>query len=117
MNLRRRTLLVLSALALGPRAALAQRSPARLGWLSYLAEPDPALGLLREGLRQLGHVEGKSFVVTARYANNDFTRLPALVDELVADRLDVLVSRGPSVDYTRRVRERVPVVFVYSGDP
>lgn len=91
--------------------------PARLGWLSYLSAPDPALGLLREGLRALGHVEGKSFVMTARYADNDFTRLPALVDELVAERIDVLVSRGPSVDFTRRVRDRVPVVFVYSGDP
>jgi putative ABC transport system substrate-binding protein len=107
-----------TALLLGPRAALAQRSgPARIGWLSYLPEPDPALGLLREGLRELGHVEGKSYLMTARYANNDFTRLPALIDELMAERIDVLVSRGPSVDFTKAVRDRVPVVFVFSGDP
>jgi putative ABC transport system substrate-binding protein len=91
--------------------------PARVGWLSYLPSPDPALALLQEGLRSLGHLEGKSYVMSARFANNDFTRLPALVDELVAERIDVLVSRGPSVDFTRRVRDRVPVVFVYSGDP
>ena len=90
---------------------------ARVGWLSYLPEPDPALGLLREGLRELGHIEGKSYEIAARYANNDFKRLPALVDELVAERIDVLVSRGPSVDFTKPVRDRVPVVFVYSGDP
>jgi len=106
------------SLLLGPAAALAQRnSPPRVGWLSYLPQPDPAVGLLREGLRSLGHVEGKSYVLTARYANNDFTRLPALVDELVAEGIDVLVSRGPSVDFTKAVRDRVPVVFVYSGDP
>lgn len=106
------------SLLLGPGAALAQRGrPPRVGWLSYLPEPDPALALLREGLRNLGHVEGKSYVMTARYANNDFTRVPALVAELVADRIDVLVSRGPSVDFTKPVRDRVPVVFVYSGDP
>ncbi len=104
------------SLLVGPGTALAQR-PSRVGWLSYLAEPDPALGLLREGLRNLGHVEGKSYVMIARYANNDFTRLPALVDELVSDRIDVLVSRGPSVDFAKPVRDRVPVVFVYSGDP
>jgi putative ABC transport system substrate-binding protein len=106
------------ALALGPGAALAQAArPARIGWLSYLPSPDPALGMLNEGLRALGHVEGKTYVPIARYAANDFTRLPALVDELVAERIDVLVSRGPSVDFTTRVRDRVPVVFVFSGDP
>lgn len=118
MDPRRRSLVVLSISALlAPLPARAQRRPARLGWLSYLAEPDPALGLLREGLRDLGHVEGQSYVMTARYANNDFTRLPALVDELMAERIDILVSRGPSVDFTKRVRDRVPIVFVMSGDP
>jgi putative ABC transport system substrate-binding protein len=115
---RRRALAGLFASLTLPGAALAQGGrPPRVGWLSYLPEPDPALALLREGLRNLGHVEGKSYVMSARYANNDFTRLPALVDELVAERLDVLVSRGPSVDFTKPVRDRVPVVFVYSGDP
>lgn len=106
------------SLLLGPGIARAQRSrPPRVGWLSYLPDPDPALGLLREGLRSLGHVEGRSYVMIARYASNDFTRLPGLVDELVAERIDVLVSRGPSVDFTKPVRDRVPVVFIYSGDP
>ena len=107
-----------ASLALGPGAVLAQRGgPARIGWLSYLADPDPALGLLREGLTKLGHVEGKSYVMLARYANNDFTRVPALIDELVAEHIDVLVSRGPSVDFMKRMRDRIPVVFAYSGDP
>jgi putative ABC transport system substrate-binding protein len=115
---RRRSLVVLAISALlAPLPAGAQRRPARLGWLSYLPEPDPAVALLREGLRDLGHVEGQSYVMTARYANNDFTRLPALVDELMAERIDVLVSRGPPVDFAKRVRDRVPIVFVYSGDP
>lgn len=119
MNGRRRAIALLAAsLALAPRTGLAQRGgPPRVGWLSYLPEPDPALALLREGLRTLGHVEGKSYVMIARYAKNDFTRLPALVEELVAERIDLLVSRGPSVDFTKPVRDRVPVVFVYSGDP
>jgi len=72
---------------------------------------------LRAGLRELGHVEGKTFVIVPRFADGDFTRLPRLVEELAAERLDVLVSRGPSVDYTKTIRSRVPVVFAYSGDP
>ena len=118
MNHRRALLGCLAGSLLLPGAVLAQPlRPARVGWLSYLPSPDPALALLQEGLRSLGHLEGKSYLMSARFANNDFTRLPALVDELVAERIDVLVSRGPSVDFTKRVRDRVPVVFVYSGDP
>jgi putative ABC transport system substrate-binding protein len=107
------------ALAPRPPAALAQRpaDPARIGWLSYIGQPDPALENLREGLRELGYVEGRSFVIVPRFADGDFTRLPRLVDELAAERLTVLVSRGPSVDYTKTIRSRVPVVFAYSGDP
>jgi putative ABC transport system substrate-binding protein len=117
---RRRLLALLpGAVALCASAAHAQarRGPAHVGWLSYLSAPDPALEHLRAGLRDLGYVEGKSFVLVARFADGDFTRLPRLVDELSAERLDVLVSRGPSVDYTMSIRTRVPVVFVYSGDP
>jgi putative tryptophan/tyrosine transport system substrate-binding protein len=117
---RRCTLAWLAAsLLIGPLPALAQRNvkPARLGWLSYLSDPDPGLDLLREGLRDLGYVEGKSFVIVARFANGDFTRLPMLVEELGAERIDVLVSRGPSVDFTKTIRSRIPVVFAFSGDP
>jgi len=117
----RRALLALlpAALVLRPSPGVAQRAagPARVGWLSYLDESDPVLASLREGLRELGYVEGKSFVVVPRFARGDFTRLPRLVEELAAERLDVVVSRGPSTNYAKPLRSRVPVVFVYSGDP
>jgi putative ABC transport system substrate-binding protein len=117
---RRRVLaLVPGMLAVWASRALAQRpgGPARIGWLSHIAPPDVGVANLREGLGELGHVEGKGYVLIPRYADGDFTRLPKLVDELMAERIDVLVSRGPSVDYTVPVRSRVPVVFAYSGDP
>lgn len=118
----RRALLVLAPglLTLRASAALAQRArsgPARVGWLSYLTPPDPALERLREGLRELGYVEGSSLVLVPRFAEGDFNRLPQLVEELGTERLDVIVARGPSTDYTKTVRRRVPVVFIYSGDP
>jgi putative tryptophan/tyrosine transport system substrate-binding protein len=119
MSNRRRTLALLAtSLSIGPLAALAQRStPARVGWLSYLGDPDPGIGLLREGMGELGYAEGKSYVIVARYADGDFTRLGELAEELAAERIDVLVTRGPAVDYAKAVRSRVPVVFAYSGDP
>jgi putative tryptophan/tyrosine transport system substrate-binding protein len=119
--LTRRALLALlsGAAAAGASPALGQRpaAPARVGWLSYLADPDPILDRLREGLRELGYVEGKSVVIVPRFAHGDFTRLPPLVEELAGERLDVVVARGPSSDYTKVLRNRVPVVFIYSGDP
>lgn len=117
----RRAVLALAPglVALGATRALAQRSPgpARIGWLGYVSPPDAGLENLRLGLQELGHAEGKSFVLIPRFANGDFTRLPGLVDELMTERLDVLASRGPSVDYLKTARARVPVVFAYSGDP
>jgi putative ABC transport system substrate-binding protein len=117
---RRQTLAALTALlAGGPQSSPAQGSgaPRRVGWLSYLGLPDVALELLREGMRDLGQVEGKSYVIVPRYADNDFSRLPKLVEELLAERLDLLVARGPSVDHAKAARTRLPVVFAYSGDP
>ena len=119
--LTRRALLSLLAAAatVRPSVAQAQRppAPARVGWLSYLGDPDPILERLREGLRELGYVEGKSLVIVPRFAHGDFTRLPQLVEELAGERVDVVVTRGPSSDYTKAIRARVPVVFIYSGDP
>ena len=102
-----------SSIAYGQRAG----TPVRVGWFSYLGPSDPALEHLRAGLVELGYVEGKTFVIVPRFAEGDFKRLPKLIEELAAERPDVVVSRGPSTDYARVLRNRVPVVFVYSGDP
>jgi putative ABC transport system substrate-binding protein len=117
---RRAWLALLPAVAaLRPASAFGQRAgtPARVGWLSYLSQPDPGVESVREGLRELGHVEGKSFVIVPRFAEGDFTRLPRLVEELGAENLDVVVSRGPTTDYLKPLRSPVPVVFAFSGDP
>lgn len=117
----RRAVLALLAgpLVVPARGVLAQRAagPARIGWLTFAGQPDPALDGLRDGLRALGYAEGGDYVIVARYANNDLAQLPRLVDELAGERLDVLVARRPAADYTGGIRARVPVVFVHSGDP
>jgi putative ABC transport system substrate-binding protein len=99
------------------RAQRPARTPARVGWLSYVGQPDPALENLRAGLRELGHVEGRSYVIVPKFAGGDFTRLPGLVEEFATEDIDVLVTRGPSTDYAKPIRTKVPVVFAYSGDP
>jgi putative ABC transport system substrate-binding protein len=117
VNLRRKLLVAIGA---APLLVFAQRAPgkiARVGWLSSVAQPDLALPMLRDGLRELGYVEGKAYVIVPRFADGDFTRLPRLVEELGTERLDLLVARGPSAEFAKALRSRLPIVFLFSGDP
>lgn len=120
MTTRREFIIVLGAGAIALPLITYGQQPAkiaRVGWLSYIADPDPALALLREGMRELGYVEGKSYLIVARSANDDWSRLPRLVDELAAERVDVIVVRGAIAAFTIPIRSRIPVVFAFSGDP
>ena len=72
----------------------------------------------RQGLRELGYVEGKNIVIEELWAEGKADRLPALVAELVRVKVDVIVSAGPTV--TRAVKEAhvtAPVVMGFDDDP
>jgi len=117
VNLRRKLLAAATLFpVLGLPAALAQRT-VRIGYLSSGAPPEGALDTLRLGFGDLGYVEGKTYVVLPRYARGDFAAVPGLVQGLVAERIDVLVSRGAVTAYAKAASARVPVVFAFSGDP
>jgi hypothetical protein len=99
MTTRREPIIALGARAIAPLAAIGQQQPvrvARVASRSYRSDPDPGLALLREGMHQSGWVEGKSYVMVARYAGGNFTRLPVHVDEPVTERIDAIVSPGPA---------------------
>ena len=66
----------------------------------------------RQGLRELGYVEGKNIVIEYRYAEGKLDRLPALAAELVRLKVDVIVTRGPAP--TRAAKEAtvtIPIVM------
>ena len=96
------------------------RKVPRIGFLSALS-PDgvPAwLEAFRQGLRDLGYVEGKNIVIEWRYAEGKLNRLPSLANELVSLKVDVIVSSGPAV--TRTVKEAtstIPIVMGFDNDP
>ena len=72
----------------------------------------------RQGLRELGYVEGKNIVIEYRYAEEKLDRLPALAAELVRLKVDVIVSGGPGA--TRPAKEAtntIPVVMTFDNDP
>src|SRR3990167_1166782 len=62
------------------------------------ARPNPTVESFRQGLRELGYVEGKNIIVEYRYAGGKFERLPDLAAELVRLKVDVIVTGGtPSI--------------------
>src|SRR5215510_786730 len=72
----------------------------------------------RQGLRELGYVEGKNIVIEDRYADGKLDRLPALTAELLRLNMDVVVTAGPAV--TRPVKEAtntIPIVMAFDSDP
>jgi len=105
-----------------PLAAFAQYGqPAtkvyRVGVLSPIG-PNPALEALRQGLKELGYVEGQNLVLETRFAENKLERLPELAQELVKANVDVLVSGATgSVIALQNATTSVPIVFAGLSDP
>jgi putative ABC transport system substrate-binding protein len=90
---------------------------ARIGYLSGGSTPDINIESFRDGMRALGYVEGQDFVIEARYANRDYSRFPALVDELLRTRVELIITGGAATQAAPLVGRSVPVVFGFTGDP
>src|SRR5262249_22642498 len=100
-----------------PAAATAQ-APGRLWKIGVLAnEPWPPLEGLRDGLRDLGYVEGKTHLFVYRFAQGDAERFPSLASELVSLPVDVMVSWGtPASLAAHKATDTIPI-GMSAGDP
>lgn len=118
MRTRRSLLLALGALPFAPlvRAQVRGRV-ARLGWLSVVSPPDAELESFKDGLREFGYAEKRDYVVVPGYAHGDPGKLPGLVEEMVREKVDLLVVRGPTYRAAASASGKVPVLFVFSGNP
>jgi putative ABC transport system substrate-binding protein len=77
-----------------------------------------ALEAFRQGLRDLGWVEGQNIIVEYRWTEGRFERLPSLVEELVRLKVDLIVA--PTSIYTgaaKRATSTIPIVFASHADP
>jgi putative ABC transport system substrate-binding protein len=73
---------------------------------------------LREGLRTLGYVEGKTITIELRSAEGQVDRIPALAAELIGLNVDVLVVGGPEpLEAARIATSTIPIVMVAQADP
>jgi putative ABC transport system substrate-binding protein len=71
-----------------------------------------------EGMRELGYVENKDFVIETRSANGQYERFPELARELIGLKVDVIVTAaGAAVRTLQDATTTIPIVWVYSTDP
>lgn len=110
---------VLFALSFPANAQQPVKIP-RIGVLagSSSSGESPRVEAFRQGLRDLGHGEGKNIAIEYRYANARFDKLPALADELIRLKVDVLVvSTTPAVQAAKNATRTIPIVFFGVFDP
>jgi putative ABC transport system substrate-binding protein len=124
MNTRRKLLFALGAGAfMLPQIAFAQpelRKAARIGFLTRYSDASVSaqIDAFRQGLRDLGWVEGKSIGIEYRDAEGRADRLPALAAELADLKVDVIVTVDtPPTQAAKQATRTIPIVIAVSADP
>jgi len=122
--IRLRSIGLIVTLALGilaaPLAADAQQAGKvpRIGFLFYGSPgPAPELDAFRQGLRELGYIEGQNVTIEYRFASGRVGQLPELAVELVRLKLDVIVTPGtPASMAAKQATSTIPIVFAGVAD-
>jgi len=115
---RRRFLIAAGALLIAPRAADAQQ-PQKVRRIGFFGNsPSPAVEAFRQGLRDLGWVEGQNLTIEFRWMQGRPDRLPGLAEELVSLNLEVILAvASPQVEAVRQKTKTIPIVFGVHADP
>jgi putative tryptophan/tyrosine transport system substrate-binding protein len=122
-SIRRREFITLvGGAAAWPLAARAQQAGKvwQIGWLSG-SSPEAAAGLhnaFLQGMGELGYVQGRDFVIEARFAEGKYERFPELAAELVRLKVDViLIGVTAAIRTVQRATTTIPIVLAYSTEP
>lgn len=123
-NRRMKILLLLASFALANvQLAEAQQTtkPPRIGYVSATGDASnqgPYVEALRQGLKELGYLEGKNISIEYRGAEGDTERIPSLVFELVQLKVDILVAPVlPAIRAAKQATRTIPLIMVISEDP
>ncbi len=103
-----------------PAEAQQPKKVPRIGFLSAASSSAIAARVeaFRQGLRELGYVEGKNIFIEWRFAEGKSDRLPSLAAELVRLKVDVIVSEAPtSTRSAKQATVTIPIVMVFDDDP
>jgi putative tryptophan/tyrosine transport system substrate-binding protein len=121
-HVRRRQLIIgLGIAATWPRVAGAQRPAMPVVGFLYSGSSNPNVNVVsafRNGLNEVGYVDGKNVVIEYRWAEGQYDRLPALAGELVRDQVAVIFAAAPPAAHAAKAATTtIPVVFVSGDDP
>ena len=118
MTRRRELITLLGGAAAWPLTSGAQQPMALVGLLSGAQQDDRQLGAVRQGLKDIGYIEGRNVAIKYLSANGRFDRLPALAAELVADPATVIVALAPPAAVAAKAATAtIPIVFATGADP
>ena len=110
------------AVAAWPLAAWAQDA-GRKHFIGFLGNSTAALeanliGPFRDGLRALGYEEGRNLAIEYRWAEGRYERFPTLIADLIASKIDVIVTAGtPATLAVKKATTSIPLVMIAVGDP
>ena len=99
------------------------QQPARIPTLGFLGATSPSantsrIEAFRQGLRELGYVEGKNVVIEYRWADGKTAQLSALAAELVRLKVDIIVTAGPAATrFAKDATSTIPIVMAFDNDP
>jgi putative ABC transport system substrate-binding protein len=114
---------LLAASTLSIRVAAAAGRVWRIGWLDLNPPPsDPSGSVIqqqfRQGMSELGYVDGRDYVIEARFADTNFARLPQLARELVEAPVDIIVTVGtPTSIAAKKATSTIPIIMTGSTNP
>src|SRR4029453_11675462 len=115
---------VLTVGVLLPVAAGAQQTAKipRIGFLSPSSPSDSRtplrFGAFRQGLREVGYLEGRTIAIESRWAAGKYERLPGLAAELVRLKMDVIVTAAvPAIRAVKEATSTIPIVMAVVVDP
>ena len=122
MITRRKIVGAIGAGAFAPLGAFAQQPPAKLwrvgsAYLASSASTRPYEDAFLDALRELGFERGRNLIYDVRNADGDPSRLAALIDELLAQKPDILVGIEQVAQVMRSKTSSIPIVLTTSSDP
>jgi len=118
---RRNFITLLGGATAWPLVARAQEKPIPVIGFLGAGSPEPAapnVAALRQGLSEIGYIDGKSVAIEYRWAGSRYDRLPELAADLVGRKVDLLVAGGsvPTLA-AKSATSTIPIVFASVGDP
>src|SRR5215475_15410410 len=122
------TVLTLCAMLLALSTFAEAQQPTKVPRIGYLSRdlhpadsraPAPRnLEAFRQGLRELGYIEGKNIIIEYRYSDGRNERMPALAEELVRLKVDIIVADSYlAAGNAKKVSATIPIVTTSGADP